>query len=80
MFQLGPLYSVVLVEKPSGSFAFVEYVDDCSVIFACNMLQDLRLYGRPVVVKPRDKTKKASLFTSFIVLIFYNFRLVNGKI
>ncbi|KAE9547401.1 hypothetical protein FO519_009386 [Halicephalobus sp. NKZ332] len=55
---MGPLYNVNIVNNPTSKFAFVEFVDESSVIYACRMMQGLKLFGKYVTVKPRSKTAK----------------------
>jgi len=56
--QMGPLYNVNIVNNPTSKFGFVEFVDESSVIYACKMMQGLKLFGKSVTVKPRSKTAK----------------------
>ncbi|KAI1715269.1 RNA recognition motif domain-containing protein [Ditylenchus destructor] len=44
---------------PSRKFAFVEFQDLESVIFAVEMLDDIALYGKSIKVLPRDGTVQA---------------------
>uniref|UniRef100_A0A7E4VNQ6 RRM domain-containing protein n=1 Tax=Panagrellus redivivus TaxID=6233 RepID=A0A7E4VNQ6_PANRE len=60
--QMGPIYEVTVKTNSENNqvpFAFIEFEDEESVIFACEMMDGLRLYGRKLVVKPRGGTNKA---------------------
>lgn len=82
---MGPLENVKIVEPVEKSdddkdtsvdkvepfrYAFVEYADECSVLFACEMLQDVVLFGKRISIKPRSDTKNVSI-CKFLRIIIY---------
>jgi RNA recognition motif-containing protein len=42
-------------------FAFVEFSDVESVIFACKLMDGIELFGRKIKVQPRDNTTQVSI-------------------
>ena len=60
---MGTVQSVSLKEpgpdrKGARRYAFVEFRDPESVLFAVEMLDELTLFGRPIRVSPRDNTQQ----------------------
>lgn len=67
---MGNIVSVILKESKnlnevsnsaggrSNKFAFVEFQDVESVLFAVEMLDDIVLFGKRILVAPRDNTKQ----------------------
>lgn len=66
-FQLGPIEDITFYEgkqlpqnsstpaKPVAPYAYVEFVHEDSVAFACEMLDRLKLFGKSIKVSPRSK-------------------------
>uniref|UniRef100_A0A7E4ZVN8 RRM domain-containing protein n=1 Tax=Panagrellus redivivus TaxID=6233 RepID=A0A7E4ZVN8_PANRE len=57
--QVGPLDSVSIRANNDSKYAFVEFTDEESVLFACKTLDGLRLYKRAIQVKPRNNSEQA---------------------
>ena len=70
---MGPLYNVNIVNNPTSKFGFVEFVDESSVIYACKMMQGLKLFGKSVTVKPRSKTAKVGIRFNIFHILFFSF-------
>jgi len=58
--QVGPLASVKIpINRESGrprTFGFVMYQDSCSVPYACELFNSLKLFGRAISCKPQHPT------------------------
>lgn len=53
--QAGPVRDVRIITDRTGQsrgYAFVEYDDDVSATYACELLNDLLLFGTPLKVSP----------------------------
>ena len=62
-FQAGPLENVRIplhkeTGKPRG-FGFIVYQDECSVKYACELLNSLKLFGRPITCKPQNSNESS---------------------
>jgi len=44
-------------------FAFIEFSDESSVLFACEMMDHTALFGKRIRVKPRERTEKFQVYT-----------------
>lgn len=59
--QAGPLRNVhIPTDKKTGknrTFAFVSYRDECSVPYACELFNTLRLFKKPIYCKPTKDSK-----------------------
>uniref|UniRef100_A0A915EQ75 tRNA (cytosine(34)-C(5))-methyltransferase n=1 Tax=Ditylenchus dipsaci TaxID=166011 RepID=A0A915EQ75_9BILA len=72
--QVGSVVSVFIKEhatperaqqqngQPAAKYAFVEFQDEESVLFAIEMLNEVTLFGRQLMISPRDKSQKADQF------------------
>lgn len=49
-------------EKNGVKYSFVEFSDDESVLFACEMMDGTELYSKAIVVKPRSKTNNEKIW------------------
>jgi hypothetical protein len=57
--QAGPVESVVVSTDATGrpaGFGFVDFVDDLSGAYACHLLHETRLCGRPLTVRPSNRS------------------------
>lgn len=66
---MGTVVKVIIKESrpvPNSTFknkfAFVEFQEIESVLFAVEMLDDIALFGKKITVAPRDKTEQVYLF------------------
>ncbi|PAV83067.1 hypothetical protein WR25_02595 [Diploscapter pachys] len=60
--QIGPVEKVKIQEKNGVKYSFVEFSDDESVLFACEMMDGTELYSKAIVVKPRSKTNNEKIW------------------
>uniref|UniRef100_A0A914BV80 RRM domain-containing protein n=1 Tax=Acrobeloides nanus TaxID=290746 RepID=A0A914BV80_9BILA len=60
--QMGPIQFVHIRSNPNSRFAFVEFQHEESVIFACEMLNGIKLFDKNLTVLPRDRTKNAEAY------------------
>ncbi|KAL3119142.1 hypothetical protein niasHT_003925 [Heterodera trifolii] len=59
----GP-HSADTTPKTSGNrYAFVEFADVESVLFACEVMDAVEIYGQKLKVQPRDNTLQRAIFT-----------------
>ncbi|TMS34951.1 hypothetical protein L596_002444 [Steinernema carpocapsae] len=61
--QMGPVMHVELNER---GYAFVEFADDKSALFACKMLDGIKLYGRAVTVHPKKDSRNVKLYADYL--------------
>uniref|UniRef100_A0A915CXD3 RRM domain-containing protein n=1 Tax=Ditylenchus dipsaci TaxID=166011 RepID=A0A915CXD3_9BILA len=45
-----------------GNFAFIEFQDEETVLFAVEMMDDIELFGKRITVAPRDRTEQAAKY------------------
>eukprot|EP00794_Sanderia_malayensis_P011290 gene11290-12471_t len=62
--QAGPLDNVrIPKDKDTGkirTFGFIVYQDECSVAYACELFDSLKLFGRPLNCKPQQQNGQKS--------------------
>ena len=53
------------------NFAFIEFQDEESVLFAVEMLDEIELYGKKITVIPRDRTNQVAINNSIFLWSSY---------
>jgi RNA recognition motif-containing protein len=59
--QVGPVESVSVI-KGTATYAFVQFEDEESVLFAIKLMDGLKLFNTPICVRPRAKTEKDRIY------------------
>ena len=60
--QMGPVESVSIIPGGPARYAFVQFVDEESVLFSIKMMDGLFIFGTAITVRPRAGTKQDMLY------------------
>lgn len=63
--QKSPQESTAATPKFPSRFAFIEFSDSESVLFACEVIDAIELYGQKIKVQPRDNTLQVEHLGNF---------------